>query len=112
MSGAIDRYSAVETVSDIRCEYSVFGEEEQLAYEALTRAIKALRHLPPAESRWILCSEQLPEAVGRYLATTVVGLCKVTTMRFWTGQYWWQVESTQAVLDKDVLAWAELPEPC
>jgi hypothetical protein len=75
-------------------------------------AEKMLNNVPSAEPQWVLCSERLPESDGRYLVTTAVGFCKVTTMRFWTGQYWWELESTQAVLDGNVLAWAELPEPC
>jgi hypothetical protein len=75
-------------------------------------AEKMLNKVPSAEPQWVLCSERLPESDGRYLVTTAVGFCKVTTMRFWTGHYWWQLESTQAVLDGNVLAWAELPEPC
>lgn len=108
----IDRQSAIEAVSDIRCEFDIFDNEECRIYEVLTRVIKTLQKLPSAEPQWVLCSERLPEAGGRYLATTKVGFCKVTTMRVWTGEYWFQLESTNAVLDRDVLAWAELPEPC
>lgn len=110
MSDLIDRRSAIESIRE--CAEDAHDNREWDMEQGYLNAIDCIEEEPSAEPQWVLCSERLPESDGRYLVTTAVGFCKVTTMRFWTGQYWWQVESTQAVLDMNVLAWAELPEPC
>lgn len=38
-------YEAIETLSEIRCQYNCFDEREEPYYKALSMAIKALKNM-------------------------------------------------------------------
>lgn len=96
---------AIELLKEKRMEinYQVNGTTQ--FSEALDIAIKALE-----QTRWIPCSERLPEESGDYLVTTK-----------WKGSYSGEVyiETNMAVYRKkskewdcvDVIAWKPLPQP-
>ena len=74
--------------------------------------LKALKTIPLAQSRWIPCSERLPEARRSVILST----------KNWTGEgcYWettahhviWKGYRWNATYwDDEVIAWMPLPEP-
>lgn len=57
MSDLIDKWAAIEIVSDARCGVNVFDDEERYSYEAFTRVIDAIKALPSAQPDIIRCKE-------------------------------------------------------
>ena len=113
--------------TDIDCNYRNC-DECNLCYEqgnmgeqkeALDMAIKALE-----QTRWIPCSERLPEVNGRYLVTRGLNACGALWNRIYIVNYsdlmgvksikiWWNgnVGKSDFETYNDILAWMPLPQP-
>lgn len=79
---------------------------------------------PERTGKWILCSEKLPEANGRYLVTRGLVAAGALWNRVYIANYsdlmgiksvkiWWQGNVGKSDFERldDVLAWMPLPEP-
>ncbi|MDY6296630.1 MAG: DUF551 domain-containing protein [Schwartzia succinivorans] len=90
-----------------------------------TRARTMLHEVPSAqpEQRWIPCSERLPEANGRYLATRGLNACGALWNRTYIINYsdlmglkseriWWDGNVGKSDFERfdDVVAWMPLPK--
>lgn len=94
--------------------------------EGVCKRVSAIQQLPSAQpkTQWIPCSERLPEADGRYLATRGLNACGTMWNRVYIINYsdlmglkseriWWEGNVGKSDFERidDVLAWMPLPEP-
>lgn len=106
-----------EAIAHGKEQLDVFGGEHA---EFIKLALKALKQ----ESRWIPCSERLPEENGRYLVTRGLNACVSLWNRVYIVNYsdlmglkkekiWWSGNVGKSDFEKhdDVLAWMPLPKP-
>ena len=112
------REEAIENLKEL-LECSYVDSFEDVENEALRIAIKALE-----QTRWILVSERLPEANGRYLVTRGLNACGALWNRVYIVNYsdlmglkseriWWDGNVGKSDFKRidDVIAWMPLPEP-
>lgn len=110
---------AIARIKDHKIAHKMNEPRAIYISEALDMGIKALE-----QTRWIPCSERLPEANGRYLATRGLNACGAMWNRVYIINYsdlmglkseriWWNGNVGKSDFERinDVIAWMPLPEP-
>lgn len=126
MDELISRQAAIEELNGEKFDEAYCNEYEDGYNDGIDFAVSKLSTLPSVQTktRWILVTEQLPEANGRYLVTRGFNACGDMWNRVYIINYsdlmglksegiWWDGNVGKSDFKRidNVFAWMPLPKP-